>query len=284
MEQENRTFHNFFTFQTIFIRMNAWNRLIVSGIGIILTIHLIISCQINTDNTILRYSGWVENNEFWFGCFNAERRMILTLDFLSVNGNEVDLLLMNGSGFEEFQQRIITSYVTPEWWVSPVPIETFKACTLMVETTKRYWFYVYSWFIDSMCYPVDIYLFDSTLFYQYLQGQNVLGLQFFFFTHYVYFDHQFDTSETVYLIVDNTFEHGSNPLGAALCHVAVGIYESQPFNYIAEGSRLNIDSACYMFELTESGDYYFVINNAGYVMDGATPAGKVEFDINLIGE
>ncbi len=242
---------------------------------LIVFLAIIFGCN-DTGETLLCYQGTVPCQEYWLGMFDVDRGAQIKIDFLS--NKNLDVLLMDDSGFSGFKQRVGNELITHKEWY--LEMEEFGTCTLIVQTLDSLYISAYQsyWTIPK---PIDIYLFDSVCYDLYLQWQNVYGYCNYFFTVGEMFNFTPNMIEDLFLVIDNTSAHGTMPVGSHSYEANIYKYIAQPFDYYANGSVLNIDSASILFDIPMRGTYYLIINNAGYVENGAVPSGDVNFTIEV---
>jgi hypothetical protein len=240
---------------------------------------LYISCTQNEEpgETLLCYQGVVEFEDYWWAVFITDSGMIIEMEFLS--DQNVDVLLMDSEGFIGFKRRIgYEGLAHKEWYLE---MEEFGTCTLDVQIQDSLHMAAYIPYMDSMWNPIDVYLFNSVQYDLYLQGQEAYGYENHYYTTWVEFNFSPFLIETLYLVLDNTSTHGTPPEGPDLYWADICKYMALPFDYYGSGSALDTDSIHILYDVLYTGKYYLVVNNAGYVENGAIPEGDASFSIDI---
>lgn len=249
------------------------------GYIVIAILVMYVSCPRNEElgETLVLYQGVIGFEDYWWGMFEIDSGAVIEIDFLS--SHNIDVLLMDSDGFIGFEQRIgYDTQAHKEWYLD---VEEFGTCTLDVQTLDSLYMSVYIPYLDSLLNPVDVFLFNSAQYNLYLQGQEVYGYENYYYTTWVEFNFTPVNIETLFLVVDNTSVHGTQPEGPDLYWADICKYIALPFDYYVSGSAPDTDSVHILFDVPSSDKYYLVVNNAGYVENGAIPEDDVSFSIDV---
>lgn len=201
------------------------------------------------------------------------------IEFEIREGGAVDILFMDQDGFIEFQNRVGRDTVNEQTF--DLPTETYGEYHMYVEEHDEYEF-TFSWASDTITpAPVDVYVmnYNNFLLYQSLQT----------FDYYYRYDSTMSVNdiavvtatEDLYFVIDNTSDHGAPPTGEAIYDFTICKLVPQSFTYFDNISELNTGSISYSIEVPDADTLFLVINNAGYVEDGAVPEGLVDFQISF---
>lgn len=201
----------------------------------------------------------LEQWSYWSGSFEADAGVNLDVDIEVTSGGAVDVLLMDSTGFKQFEGIFKKDTLLDDSnWLDSLP----------PNDDIIYYFYVNANDKISVDFssdnPADIYLFH----------QDFTEILYYTGTTDQTFDYTATQAETLYLDL-------YNPSWTVIVNYDVLITKpkSSSFTYYVAGSALNVESKTYSWETPSSGKYYIVVNNADNVQGGATPQGAVDFHI-----
>lgn len=208
---------------------------------------------------LLEQTQHLDNNEYWYGTFNSEETAELDVEFNVTSGGAVDLLLLNSTGFADFENCHKTDTLVNA---------TGRLESLPPNDSINYFFDVrvndqitISFTADHGTF-VGLYHQNGTAIYE---KDSLIALTY-------------EYTATQAEKLDLFFWNLSTSV-AVNYTVKVTRPKATTFSYYISGSALNIKAKTYVFEAPETGNYTVVVNNTGGIQGGATPAGPVDFEV-----
>ncbi len=214
--------------------------------------------------TLVDQTQHLEMGHYWVGQFTADAGVNLDVEIEVTSGGAVDVLLMDSTGFNQFEGIFKEDTLIDESdWLDSLPPYDEMDYYFSVNTNDKI---TVDFSADN---PTDILLRhqDGTVITSYSGTTEEI------------FDYTATQAETLNLYL-------YNPDSTVIVNYDVLITKpkSTAFTYYSAGSALNVKSKSYSFETPKTGKYYIVVNNAGHVPGGATPQGAVDFHIVVTAE
>lgn len=209
--------------------------------------------------TLIDQTQHLDQGYYWSGSFNADAGINLDVDIEVTSGGAVDVLLMDSTGFNQFQGIFkIDTLIDDSDYLDSLPPNDEVNYYISINTGDKIT-------IDfSSDEPADIYLFH----------QNSTEIAAYTGTTAEHFDYTATQSETL-----NLYIYNPSPNVIVNYDLLMTKPQSATFTYYTTGSALNVTSKSYTFETPTTDRYYIVVNNADNVEGGATPQGPVDFHI-----
>jgi len=223
------------------------------------------------------YTGTIESGEYWYTTIDAPTRSFLGMEFQVLSGSTVDIIFADQKGFHDFQERIIVDSLLhlhydlfPESYAAD-----FYFCNEGEEVV-----YSYSWAIDSgPPLPIDVFIMDRDNYNFFIQNLPYQALAVYDSVVSVHDTLEIPQDDYIYFIIDNTLLHGSPPAGRVSYFFSLSKLIPAAFSYFSDISYLDYDSVANVFQVPGADTLYLLVNNAGYVENGALPEGPVQFHI-----
>ncbi len=244
--------------------MKKWQWLSIAAVFL-----LAIGCQ-KEPETLIDQTQHLEEGYYWSGSFDAEADVELDVEMTVTTGSAVDVLLMDQTGFTQFQNIFKVDSFAGNDNLAP---EYYVAYGLNVLNGEHI---TYTFSSDL---TADIYLVDPANYILYQNGQTFNYYAAYEGITYSQFTFTAVASESLYYIVDNSTYWGTPPQGTIAYSYLATKPKGTTFTYYNAGSALKVKDKTYSFTTPDAGKYYVVINNAGGIQNGATPTGPVDVDI-----